>query len=84
MTDSQLGSKSGQTLESAMSKVGELAAEATYLVTAADGWLRIDGVDDEDQEIYCWDEDTGDQYAIPFSDIDLATDDFWKLEKMEK
>ena len=66
------------------SKVAELAEQATYIVTASDGWLRIDGVDTAEGEIYCWDEDSGEQYMIPFADVDLSTDDFYKLEKMAK
>ena len=66
------------------SKVAELAEQATFYVSAADGWFRIDGVDTAEGEIYCWDEDTGEQYCVSFSEVDLATDDFYKLEKMAK
>jgi hypothetical protein len=67
-----------------MSKIAELATAATYYVSAADGWLRIDGVDADEEELYCWDEDSGEQYCISFSDVDLAADDFYELRKMEK
>lgn len=68
-----------------MSKtVADLAAGATYYVSAASGWFRIDGVDLEEEEIYCWDEDSGEQYCIEFSEVDLAADDFYELRKMEK
>jgi len=66
------------------SKVAELLETATYYVSAADGWLRIDGVDAAEEEFYCWDEDSGEQYCVPFSDVDIAADDFYKLEKMAK
>jgi hypothetical protein len=66
------------------SKVAELLENATYYVSAADGWFRIDGVEAAEEEFYCWDEDSGEQYCVPFSDVDIAADDFYELRKMAK
>jgi len=67
-----------------MSKIAELATAATYYVSAADGWFRIDGVDAADGEIYCWDEDSGEQDCVSFDEVDIAADDFYELKKMDK
>ena len=44
--------------------------------------LRIIGIDDDNEEFFCGDDD-GWEYRIPFKEVDLAKDKFYKSVVMD-
>lgn len=65
--------------------IKNLATNSTYYV-CAEGTLRIEEPPEKEGEdinnldyFYCVDEDKGLCYEVPFTEVDVESDKFWKL-----
>lgn len=64
-------------------KIARVIAESvTYCADGSDFDIFIDGYDTNDEIMYGHDED-GNEYEIPFDEIDLELDSFFKYVKVD-
>jgi hypothetical protein len=67
-----------------MSKpVQEYVQEAAIYVPASCEGIRIDCYDNDDQRFYGTGEETGEQYCIEYSEVNLEEDMFYQLVLMK-
>jgi hypothetical protein len=64
-------------------KICDMAQRACFYVTPEGLWLRMDYTDSDEGSFWCHDEESGEEYSIPFAEVTFeGSECFWELTRM--
>jgi len=65
-------------------QIADMAEQACFYVDPSGKWLRMDFCDMDEGKLHCHDEESYEEYEIPFDEITLEGEEcFHELTKME-